>query len=180
VKRGPLGAHSFSAAEGDQAAVAVRLSRPAFAYLVAFRPDGEPEVLAPEDEAAPPPKSDRLAYPVDPAAEHLPRYGFTDGIGLYVFAVFVSDTPLPAYRDWPGRQSFPVVPAAAAEAGTVWRFAGSREEPVGSWDGGSGTRGKGQKALEGSALSQFVRRVEAAAPGCAVSGLAVVAAPADR
>ncbi len=59
---GLLGKQSFAARQGDSAEVEARLSRPAYGYLIAFRPDGGEEVCYPDDESAAPPLSDRLRY----------------------------------------------------------------------------------------------------------------------
>src|SRR5207248_2568623 len=53
--RGIIGKDSFTAKLNDRVTIQARLSRPAYAYLIAFRPDGQMEVCYPEDETQPPP-----------------------------------------------------------------------------------------------------------------------------
>jgi hypothetical protein len=138
--RGVLGKDSFAAAEGDQVTVEATLSRPAYAYLLACRPDGVVEVCFPEDEGDPPPRTERVTYP---SRSRDVRYGLTDGAGVYVFAVVASDTPLPAYRDWVAGKAVPWRPDRAVGA-TVWIDDGVWVEAVGP-DGVRRQRGKGDR-----------------------------------
>ncbi|WP_161967734.1 DUF4384 domain-containing protein [Fimbriiglobus ruber] len=74
--RGVLGKDSYGARFGDQVTVEIELSRPAYAYLVAFRPDGMVEPLFPEDSNEPPPLTDRPRYP---SKSRELNYDLTDG-----------------------------------------------------------------------------------------------------
>jgi serine/threonine protein kinase len=94
---GMLGKKSYETHQGDGVEVTVRLSRPAYAYLIAFRPDGEDELCFPENADEPPPLTDSPRYPSKNLAE---EYGLDEGVGLAVFAVAVSSKPLPPYRQW--------------------------------------------------------------------------------
>lgn len=94
--KGILGKTSFGAVLGDQVTIEVELTRPAYAYLVVFRPDGVIEPIFPEDKAEPPHLTDRPRYPL---VFREVNYGLTDGTGLWVFAVAVSDHPLPPYAE---------------------------------------------------------------------------------
>jgi hypothetical protein len=47
----------------DQVTVEAKLSRPAYAYLIAFRPDGVAELCVPDREDVPPPLVDQPRYP---------------------------------------------------------------------------------------------------------------------
>jgi hypothetical protein len=96
--RGVLGKDSFVTRQGDSVTVECRLSQPAYAYLLAFRPDGIAEVCFPESEDEPPPLTDRPRYP--PAESRGVNYGLDEGAGLQVFALVVSRRPLPPYREW--------------------------------------------------------------------------------
>ena len=49
-RRGLLGERSFGTRLGDDVTVQAELSQPAYAYLIAFRPDGTVELCDPEDE----------------------------------------------------------------------------------------------------------------------------------
>jgi hypothetical protein len=99
--RGLLGRDSFTAHRGDSVTVKARLSRPAYAYLLAFRPDGTDEVCFPENEDEPPAPTDTPRYP--PSESRQFNYGLDEGEGLQVFALVVSRRPLPSYRAWRAR-----------------------------------------------------------------------------
>jgi hypothetical protein len=96
---GVLGQHSFATRRGDSVEVEARLSRPAYAYLIAFRPDGADELCFPESEDETPEPTDRPRYPFK-AKSRGQRFALEEGEGLAVFAVVVSDRPLPTYREW--------------------------------------------------------------------------------
>ncbi len=95
--RGLIGHDAFAARLRDQVTVQARLSHAAYAYLIAFRPDGKTELCYPDREDIPPPLTDRPHYP--PEGSRV-RYGLSDGAGLMVFVVVASDKPLPSYREW--------------------------------------------------------------------------------
>ncbi|HET6884275.1 MAG TPA: protein kinase [Pirellulales bacterium] len=145
--RGLLGKQSFAPRRGDQVTVDARLSRPAYAYLVAFRPDGEVELCCPDDESQPPTRADRLRYP--PAGQPGIRYGLSEGAGLWVFAALASEKPLPAYRDYISQHQPAWSPAASAP-GAVWWYDGQRVEALGGARTASVSRGKGEQALGAS------------------------------
>jgi hypothetical protein len=94
---GLLGVDSFVTHLKDSVKVAARLSHPAAAYLISFRPDGEEELIFP-DEDAPPPEDDRPRYPWHPE-DRARVIELNEGEGLQVFAVVVLRRPLP-YREW--------------------------------------------------------------------------------
>ncbi|MFO0969374.1 MAG: serine/threonine-protein kinase [Gemmataceae bacterium] len=98
VKALVLGVNSFSPRFKDMVTIEAELSRPAYAYLIAFRPDGKDELCFPERDDEPPPLSDAPRYPL--ANDRGAHYGLDEGVGLAAFAVVASDRPLPAYRDW--------------------------------------------------------------------------------
>jgi hypothetical protein len=146
--RGLIGERSFAAIAGDQVTVEARLSRPAYAYLIAFRPDGQAEVCFPEDEAEPPPRTDRPHYP---SRSRTVRYGLNDvGVGLLVFAVVASDRPLPPYREWSALRQPPWRPAEGT-AGEVWWDDGALLDVLTRAGPSRGERGKGEAALGKSA-----------------------------
>ena len=94
-----IGDTSFEAKFGDQLEFAVEFNRPVYAYLVALRPDGVMELIHPDSEDTPAPRSDRIRYPQPDKLGHV-RYGLTDGVGLWAFAITASDDPLPAFATW--------------------------------------------------------------------------------
>jgi hypothetical protein len=82
---------------GDRLGVAVELSEPAYAYVIAFGCEGEERLLWPRDAGAAPAKVARLSLP--PAGEHgllIPR----DGEGIAAVAVAASRRSLPPFAEW--------------------------------------------------------------------------------
>ena len=141
---GTLGRNSFAAREDDEVTVRAELSEPAYAYLIAFRPDGTDELCDPDDEDTPPPRKQQPLYP--PPAKSDERYRLSEGAGLHAFALVVSREPLPSYREWKQRIG-PMAWAARlpCEPGVVWRDDGQGLQPLLA-DDTAGTRGKGVKA----------------------------------
>ena len=139
---GVLGQDVFVAHADDTVRVNARLSRPAFAFLIAFRPRGTPDVCFPEDDEEPPPQTDNPAYPL-PAKGG--GYGLDDGTGLEAFALVVSSQPLPCFKDWWAR--CPNCPWKREEAppGVVYRANGEDAVEVFAETGVDGSRGKGAK-----------------------------------
>jgi serine/threonine protein kinase len=94
---GLLGTRSFETRKGDSVLVTARLSHPAYAYVIAFRPDGTEDLCFPDKPDEVPPLIDTPRYPwKDPAEE----YFLDEGVGLAMFAVVASSHPLPPYREW--------------------------------------------------------------------------------
>jgi serine/threonine protein kinase len=93
---GVMGDDVFTAQLDDSVDLEAVLSRPAYAYLIAFNPDGSEKLCWPEEDQ-PPPRTDRPRYPLPRGEEN---YGLDEGVGLQVFAVVVSDKELPAYAVW--------------------------------------------------------------------------------
>jgi serine/threonine protein kinase len=148
--KGTLGKTSFAPHLGDQATIESKLSRPAYAYLLAFRPDGELDLCFPQSDLEPPPLTDELAYPL-PSHSNDIRYGLSEGAGLWVFAVLASEQPLPAYREFVAQHEPKWSPAAMPLTGngpaTVWWFDGERLQPLTEPSTTNNTRGKGEKAV---------------------------------
>jgi tRNA A-37 threonylcarbamoyl transferase component Bud32 len=141
---GLLGVKSFTTHLGDAVTVEARLSRLAYAYLIAFRPDGIDEVCFPEKKDEKPPLTDRPRYP---SVSRGDNYGLTDGEGLTVFALVVSSQPLPAYKEWRGRLSAsPWKRNSPTPPGIVWYDDGVFVEALTAEGRNRGSRGKGQEA----------------------------------
>jgi serine/threonine protein kinase len=139
---GLLGERSFDALRDDLVNVEARLSRPAHAYLICFRPDGEEDLCFPQSKDQPPPLTDRPSYP--PPDKKGEYYELHEGTGLWVFAVVVSRQPLPAYEVWKARRRpSPWKAAAVATPGVVWKVNGTEVEPLLEELGV--TRGKGRE-----------------------------------
>lgn len=96
---GILGKQTWDAFVGDQVMVEAKLTKPAYSYLAAFRPDGEMEMVYPDSEKTAPPLSDRPRYP-SLAKMDDEKYGLAEGSGLWVFAVISSEKPLPPFEEW--------------------------------------------------------------------------------
>jgi serine/threonine protein kinase len=175
VPRGVLGTESFHPRLGDQVTIEARLSRPAYAYLVAFRPDGVVELCAPEDESQPPTKSDQVRYPAA-SDSGLVRYGLAEGTGLWVFAVVASDEPLPAWREWIAAEKPPWSPQPAT-AGTVWWYDGEWMNPL--TGAVRGTRGKGEQALGAEAfVVQVAKGLQHGKPSATAASIGFGVGPA--
>jgi hypothetical protein len=134
---GPVGAGGDAVLIGDDVRVEVRLSEPAYAYLLALNTDGSVQLGLPESEAQPPPCTDQLVlYP-----SRADYFTLTEGPGVQAFAVVASRRPLPAYRDW--RPGLAGLNWGHTEAAGVWRYDSQQfapDPPPGS-DPGEGKRG---------------------------------------
>jgi hypothetical protein len=170
--RGNLGEASFEVKPGDDVRLRAELSAPAFAFLIALRPDGVVEVCDPDDAAVPPAPTKEPRYP--PRSKTTEVYRLEDGTGLQAFALVVSKDPLPSFQEWWRKAGAPPWQAGLpSPAGVVWRhdgqwlILGSRSNP-------GGQRGKG-KSIRGGApvavLADWLRAI----PG--VDAVAVVAFP---
>lgn len=168
VPQGIIGKSSFSARLRDHVTIEARLSRPAYAYLLAFRPDGEVEVCFPEDEDEPPPKTDRPRYP---SVSRGVDYGLNEGTGLWLFAVIASEEPLPSFRDWrAAHQQIPWAPASVP-LGTVFVDDGAWLETLTSGNRERGTRGKGVQALEKKPVTELIDWLKQTTDAEAVRGI---------
>jgi serine/threonine protein kinase len=127
MPRGVLGKESFGAAPEDDIKVTAQLSRPAYCYLIVFRPDGVDEVLYPQGANDPPERTEEPRYP---SKDRSKVYGLSDGTGLWLVALVASDQPLPPYAEW--RRQHPGGPWAKSEgkAGLVWLDDGNWLEAV--------------------------------------------------
>jgi hypothetical protein len=153
-----LGDKSFVTHLEDSVTVDARLSRPAYAFLIAFRPDGTTDVCFPETEKEPPPLTDRPRYPSKSLGNH---YGLEEGEGLQVFALVASSRPLPSFQEWWSHGSGCPWKKNAASPGVVWRADGVEDVEALTEDNPSGTRGK-KKEIEGKTpvaqLADWLRR----------------------
>jgi hypothetical protein len=146
--RGLIGERSFAATLGDQVTIEAKLSRPAYAYLIAFNPNGTFELCFPDPKSPdePPPLTDRPRYP---SIDRGKQFGLTDGDGLMVFAVVASDQPLPSYREW-AAHNHPVWPHAEGMLGEVWWDDGELLDTLTPRGPAPAARGTGAEALGGS------------------------------
>lgn len=155
VPKGPLGQRSFMAYLGDRVQVEARLSKPCYAYLIAFRPDGAADLCFPDDENTVPPLTDTPRYPND---DKLMAYGLQEGIGLWAFAVVASEAPLPSWSEWRrkrtgGGASFDWSAIDKTPTAVVWLDDGTARFEYVTPDGSSlRMRGK-DESLEGPAVT---------------------------
>ncbi len=80
----------------DLVQVHVKLSSPAYVYLIALNPDGDVQPCVPDGAIAPNSPRGKLDFPADPAK----YFKLNDGVGLQAFVVVASDGPLPPYDTW--------------------------------------------------------------------------------
>ncbi len=139
---GIVGQDVFVAHDNDTVRVNAQLSRPAFAFLIAFRPKGPPDVCFPESDDEPPQQTDRPAYPLPPKGG---GYGLEDGTGLEVFALVVSSQPLPSFKEWWAHSRDCPWKQEEAPQGVVYRANGEDAVEAFAENGGDGSRGKGAK-----------------------------------
>jgi hypothetical protein len=173
--RTTLGSTSFETRRGDGVTVEAHLSRPAYAYLISFRPDGADEVCFPEKEDEAPLLTDRPRYP---SVSQQVDYGLDEGAGLQVFAVVVSSRPLPAYREWRSQcGAIPWQKDLQTPRGVVWWVHDNEAEALTADPGGQ--RGKGRQAQGKTPvvkLTEWLRQAPGV-EGAAALGFAVLPAP---
>lgn len=138
VAKGVLGESSESPRLGDKVQVVATLSKPAYAYLIAFRPDGEIEVCDPEDESAVPQRTDSPRYPASDTGK---AYGLQEGTGLWLFAVVASEQPLPPFKEWIAKNK-PEWSCLPATGTTIWSYDGTLDSM--RVEGKTTTRAKGE------------------------------------
>lgn len=138
---GLLGRESFTPRVDDSVTIDARLSRPAYAFLLAFRTDGQELLCFPEKADQPPPLDDRPRYP---SISHKVNFGFNEGPGLQVFAVAASTKPLPAYRQWKDSRGKSPWAQSQAPPGVVWFYDGAFVDAFSTKGHDRTERGKGQ------------------------------------
>jgi serine/threonine protein kinase len=122
-----LGTHSFGASVDDDIKVTAQLSRPAYSYIIVFRPDGKDQVLYPQHADDVPELTDQPTYP---SKDRSKVYGLTEGTGLWVIALVASNSPLPAYTAWRRQHQGGPWARSDGEANVVWLDDGQWLEAV--------------------------------------------------
>lgn len=112
-----LGERSFQTWLDDHVTVEATLSRPAYAYLLAYRPDGTEELCYPERDTETPPLDARPRYP---SVSRGLDYGLNEGVGLHVFLLVVSNQELPSYRAWRDEHGKAPWTRCQSAPGIVW------------------------------------------------------------
>ncbi len=170
VNRGLLGEDSLAARQQDQVVVEAELSRPAYAYLIAFRPDGKGELCFPASEDVAPGLTDRPQYPSQ-AGDGVYEFSEAEGAGLYAFAVLASDQELPAYREWKAQrqQQLPWAAHPKLPANPWWYDGQWAPEPLPST---GEPRAKGGKLPPaGMAVWELVDGLKESAPGAVAAAI---------
>jgi hypothetical protein len=154
-EKGLLGRDSFACRLGDAVTLEAKLSRPAYAYLIAYRPDGTEQLCFPEHDDKPPPFTDLPRYPSESRGD---QYGLDEGTGLMAFVLVASRRPLPAYRDWRKARDKSPWKHYEAPGGVVWYDDGSKVEArtPESHERGRGKKVPGQTPLVG--LTDWLRK----------------------
>lgn len=168
---GELGRDWFEARQGDAVTLKARFSRPAYAYLLALRADGQVELCWPEDESIAPPLAADAFYPsINP--EHM--YGLDEGIGQWAFLAVASSKPLPPFAQWSVDHGLPPWQPIEGGSGSVWEFTVDHV-----WDitPTSNTRGKGRIAQGKEPLAQVARWFASIPQIDVVEGRAFIARP---
>lgn len=93
---GEMGVNSLVTHERDSVRIHVTLGEPAYCYLIAFNPDGQEQLCYPTSDATAPTKSRSVEFP----ANSTDAFYLTDGAGQQAFALIVSLSALPSYREW--------------------------------------------------------------------------------
>jgi hypothetical protein len=137
---GVLGRESFVCRVDDAVKLEAKLSRRAYAYLIAYRPDGTEQVCFPDKEDERPPLTDAPRYPAPESRDE--EYALTEGTGLMAFVVVASSRPLPSYRDWRKQHGTSPWKHFEAPEGVVWYDDGLTVE---ARTADSNVRGKGKK-----------------------------------
>jgi hypothetical protein len=159
--RGNLGERSFAVQAGDDVTIQAKLPEPAYAYLIAYRPDGLDEICDPADPDEKPRKTTNPGYPPPSKSDRV--YRLNDGTGLLAFALVVSKSPLPSYAEWKNRYGTPPWHNGSSGAsGVVWCDDGQRLSAL-TAESASGQRGAGARSRGGGAavadLAAWLRAV---------------------
>lgn len=165
---GVVGLTLHEARFDDDARVRAKLPQPAHCFLIAFNPDGSIQLCHPENETTPPAKIDSLFFPAGAKR----YFGLTDGVGLQVFALVMSQEALPAYAQWSSQIG--ALPWRRAEAEGVWKFDGEQFAIA------VGGRGEiRERSGPPEAFANVCRRLQEAPGIDAIQAIAFPVVPAD-
>jgi Protein kinase domain/Domain of unknown function (DUF4384) len=109
----------------DRVRIRVRLSTPAYCYLIAFNSNGKVQPCYPVKADAQPPRADELWFPTG-LTQH---FALTDGPGLQAFVALASRKRLPPYTKWSAGVHWPWKHVIADG---VWHYDGRWISPVSS------------------------------------------------
>jgi hypothetical protein len=121
----------FTVREKDTLRIAVKLSEPAYCYLVAFNTNGEEELLYPASLTKRPTLGKEVAYPETVNGD----FQFNEGTGLQAIAVVASRDPLPSYQAMKKQGQGAVLWEKMSPdlAWGMWWSDGERAHPLGDW-----------------------------------------------
>jgi serine/threonine protein kinase len=177
---GVLGRKEFETRLQDQLELEATLSRPGYAWLIAFRPDGKEEVCFPESEDEIPGLVERPRYP---SKDRGVSYELNEETGLHVFVVVASSRPLPSYRAWRAQRGEAPWRKHPPSPGVVWLDDGGLVETLtaerGSERGERGERGKGVRVPGRAALVALIDWLRARPEVEAVLGVGFAVLPRE-
>lgn len=177
--KGILGKESWSARQNDLVTLDLKLSRPAYSYLLAFRPDGVIELCYPDQDDVRPPLSAVAGYPLG-AARRSEAYGLRESSGLWVFTAVVSETPLPAYREWIHSLKLPSLNHGIGIPGVVLMDDGQTIDQLYPTGHKQGERGKGEKIPGQDTLESISNSLRQSLPDATLLSIGVLAEPESR
>jgi hypothetical protein len=102
----------------DDVVVRARLNAPGYAFLIALKPDGQPELCYPADPKRPPPRSTEVITFEDSTQ----GFALNDGTGLQAFVLVISSRRLPPYAEW--SQWLGDLPWKSTPSAAIWRYDG--------------------------------------------------------
>lgn len=141
---GKVGEISFRVKEGDAVTLDVQLSDPAFCFIIGFYPNGNEELIFPENEDTIPSLTKNPKYPIHDPTNAI---GMIDGTGLEAFFVVVSRNPLPPYREWRKELGPPPWKSMKVKTPQVWEYRAEGLQVFDENNPKGNNRGKGAKVL---------------------------------
>jgi hypothetical protein len=147
-RRGVLGEESRHVRFGDQVKIEIGFDEPAYAYVIAYNPDGNEQLLWPTnelklaDESVRPQAVTRIECP----ARKGKFLTLNDASGLQVLALVASRKPLPPFEEWKANRG--KTPWGKVKTSNlVWVYRGPEHGPQ-PWDRGVSIVPRGQRAEE--------------------------------
>lgn len=175
--RGVFGKGTFAATQKDYVKLRLTLSRPGYAFLIAFRPDGVIELCYPNDDFTRPPLAEAAAYPFLPEDRNR-GYGLSEAPGLWTFAAVVSDTELPTFDEWKKVHPLPEMKGAAGVVGAVLVDDGTEIDNLTTLGPRRGTRGKGEHIPGQADIEKVGNALNRATPKLVFQVVGITATPA--
>lgn len=176
--RGVFGESTFAAKQRDLVTLKLLLSRPAYSYIVAFRPDGVVELCYPMREDDVPQRMSASSYPYS-SEDRSKAYGLSEAPGLWIFTAIVSESPLPSFADWKRQRTLPLLKGDRGQKGVVLVDDGKSIRQLRETGFQSGTRGKGEEIPGQRTLELLDDKVKLAEPQAVIRSVAISAEPAE-